>query len=106
MNYLLWTNKEIKKLSKEQRVVADYVKNHHPDFVRADESALGVKYSPPKAISRSIKKINDFAGKELNENKLQIQDKKCAETLMTFLCSPRFLLFDAHWFHNLDLLEP
>ena len=46
---LLWPNKEIKKLSKEQRVVADYVKNNHPDFVRSDESALGTKYSPPKA---------------------------------------------------------
>ena len=88
---LLWPDKEIKKLSKEQRVVADYVKNHHPDFVRADESAIGLKYSPPKAMSRSIKKINDFAGKELDESKLQVQDKKCAETLMVFLASPRFL---------------
>ena len=88
---LLWPNREIKKLSKEQRVVADYVKNNHPDFVRADETALGAKYSPPKAISRSIKKINDFAGKDLNESKLQMQDKKCAETLMGSLSSPRFL---------------
>ena len=31
---LLWPNKEIKKLSKEQRVVADYIKNHHTDFVK------------------------------------------------------------------------
>lgn len=88
---LLWPDREIKKLSKEQRVVADYVKNHHPDFVRTDESALGIRYSPPKAISRSIKKINDFAGKNLNESKLQMQDKKCAETLMCSLSSPRFL---------------
>ena len=76
---LLWPNKEIKKLSKEQRVVADYVKNHHPDFVRADENALGLKYSPPKAMSRSIKKINDFAGKSFDENKLAMQDRKCVE---------------------------
>ena len=88
---LLWPDREIKKLSKEQRVVADYVKNHHPDFVRTDESALGIRYSPPKAMSRSIKKINDFAGKNLNESKLQMQDKKCAETLMGSLSSPRFL---------------
>jgi hypothetical protein len=88
---LLWPNKEIKKLSKEQRVVADYIKNHHPDFVKSEESALGTKYSPPKALSRSIKKINDFAGKDLDESKLQMQDKKCAETLMTSLSSPRFL---------------
>jgi len=88
---LLWPNKEIKKLSKEQRVVADYIKNHHPDFVRTEESAIGTKYSPPKAISRSIKKINDFAGKDLDENKLQMQDRKSAETLMTSLSSPRFL---------------
>jgi hypothetical protein len=88
---LLWPDREIKKLSKEQRVVADYVKNHHPDFVRTDENALGIKYSPPKAMSRSIKKINDFAGKDLNESKLQMQDKKCAETLMGSLSSPRFL---------------
>ena len=88
---LLWPNKEIKKLSKEQRVVADYIKNHHPDFVKSEESALGTKYSPPKALSRAIKKINDFAGKDLDESKLQMQDKKCAETLMTSLSSPRFL---------------
>ena len=88
---LLWPNKEIKKLSKEQRVIADYIKNHHPDFVKSEESALGTKYSPPKALSRSIKKINDFAGKDLDESRLQMQDKKCAETLMTSLSSPRFL---------------
>ena len=88
---LLWPNREIKKLSKEQRVVADYVKNHHPDFVRADENALGIKYSPPKAMSRSIKKINDFAGKDLDENKLVMQDRKCVEVLMNSLSSPSFL---------------
>ena len=88
---MLWPGREIKKLSKEQRVIADYVKNHHPDFVRADENALGLKYSPPKAISRSIKKINDFAGKSLDENKLAMQDRKCVETLMNSLASPRFM---------------
>ena len=88
---LLWPDREIKKLSKEQRVVADYIKNHHPDFIRAEESAIGLKYSPPKALSRSIKKINDFAGRSLDEAKLQVQDKKCAETLMSSLSSPRFL---------------
>ena len=88
---LLWPDREIKKLSKEQRVVADYVKNHHPDFVRADENALGLKYSPPKAMSRSIKKINDFAGKNLDEGKLAMQDRKCVEALMGSLSSPRFV---------------
>ena len=88
---LLWPNKEIKKLSKEQRVVADYINNPHTACVKSEESALGTKYSPPKALSRSIKKINDFAGKDLDESKLQMQDKKCAETLMTSLSSPRFL---------------
>ena len=88
---MLWPGREIKKLSKEQRVIADYVKNHHPDFVRADENALGLKYSPPKAISRSIKKINDFARKSLDENKLAMQDRKCVETLMNSLASPRFM---------------
>ena len=88
---LLWPDREIKKLSKEQRIVADYVKNHHPDFVRADENALGLRYSPPKAMSRSIKKINDFAGKNLDENKLVMQDRKCVEVLMNSLASPRFM---------------
>ena len=88
---LLWPGREIKKLSKEQRVVADYVKNYHPDFVRADENAIGLKYSPPKAMSRSIKKINDFAGKTLDENKLIMQDRKCVEVLMNSLASPRFM---------------
>ena len=90
---LLWPNKEIKKLSKEQRVIADYVKNNHPDFIRSDESALGTKYSPPKALSRSIKKINDFAGKDLDESKLQMQDKKCAENLMNFLSGVFYVFF-------------
>ena len=29
---LLWPDREIKKLSKEQRVVADYIKNHQEDL--------------------------------------------------------------------------
>ena len=42
-------------------------------------------------MSRSIKKINDFAGKSFDENKLAMQDRKCVEVLMNSLSSPRFM---------------
>ncbi len=87
---LLWPNKEIKKLSKEQRVIANYVRDNFSE-VTLDDDAIGLKYTPPKAQSRVIKKINDYCGPQINDDKLTMQERKCIESLMHFLSSPRFL---------------
>ena len=87
---VLWPDREIKKLSKEQRIIADYIRDNFSN-VTIEDDAVGLKYSPPKAKSRVIKKINDFCGSQINDEKMTMQDKKCIESLMNFLSSPRFL---------------
>jgi len=89
LSQLLFPDAQITHLTKEYRAVHDFMQEHEgvPDC----ESAVNVKYFPPKAVSKIIKKINDYSGEELSEEKLNLQQKLSVESLGKFLAAPRFL---------------
>ena len=87
---LAFSDSKIKHLSKEFWAVHNYIVEEGLD-VFADESALSVKYSPPKADSKVIKKIYDCVGTEITEEKMTVQYKRCIEALRKFMSAPRFL---------------
>lgn len=88
---VLFPEQRLVHTSKEYLSVYNYVDNNESISTPNSESAINKRYSPPKAVSKIIKKINDYAQKNINENKLSIQEKKGIESLGGFLASPRFV---------------
>jgi phage gpG-like protein len=87
---LCFSDTKIKHLSKEFWAVHNFINEEGLDVFEG-ESALSVKYSPPKAESKVLKKINDCVGTEITEEKMTVQYKRCIESLRKFLSAPRFL---------------
>ena len=77
--------------SKEYQAVFDYVDKNENIQTPASEDAINRKYSPPKATSKIIKKINDYAQTSINEGKMAIVERRGVESLGNFLASPRFI---------------
>jgi len=81
---------KVKKLSKEQRVVHEYIISEieapKPEPVEATSN-----YTAPQAISRIIKKINDSTGIGLEEDKLSRSLQICCDKLRINLNNSRFL---------------
>lgn len=88
---ILFPEQRLVHTSKEYLSVYNYVDNHESISTPNSESAINKRYSSPKAVSKIIKKINDCAQTNINENKLSIQEKKGIESLGGFLASPRFV---------------
>lgn len=87
---LCFSDSKVKHLSKEFWAVHNFINEEGLDVFEG-ESALSVKYSPPKAESKVLKKINDYVGAEITEEKMTVQYKRCIESLRKFLSAPRFL---------------
>ena len=77
--------------AKEYQAVFEYVDKNENIKTPASEDAINKRYSPPKAMSKIIKKINDYAQTAINEDKMSIIEKRGAESLGNFLASPRFI---------------
>lgn len=87
---LAFSDSKIKHLSKEFWAVHSYISEEGLDIFE-DESALSVRYSPPKADSKVIKKILDCVGVEITEERMTVQYKRCISALRNFMSAPRFL---------------
>ena len=87
---LVFADANIKHLSVEFWAVHNYIESEDLKMPDA-ETALSVKYSPPKADSKIIKKINDCVGEDISEDKMTVQYKRCIESLRKFMSSPRLL---------------
>jgi hypothetical protein len=87
---LVFADENIKHLSKEFWAVHKYIESEGLALSES-ETALSVKYVPPKAESRVIKKINDCVGVEITEDKMTVQYKRCIAALGKFMSAPRFL---------------
>lgn len=88
---ILFPEERITPLSKQTIVVGDHIKTHQPENICSSETALGIEYHPPRSASAAIKKINRYTGKNLVETELTAKLKKCTESLLLFLDSPRFI---------------
>ena len=88
---VLFPEVRISKVKQEYICVHEYVEENDQLETPSSESAIFKKYSPPKATSKIIKKINDSAQTSINENKLSITERKGIESLGAFLSSPRLI---------------
>lgn len=79
------------QVSKEYSTILEYIHGQDSLQIHPSESAINRKYSPPKAVSKIIKKINDCCQKQIDESKLSIGERKAIESLGAFLSSPRFI---------------
>ena len=59
--------------------------------IHSEETSLSVKYSPPKADSKIVKKISDCVGHDIDLEKINVQEKRCISALKKFMSAPRFL---------------
>lgn len=87
--------------SKEYDSVLAYVESQDSLSTHPSENAVNKKYSPPRALSKIIKKINDCCQKNIEESKLSIGDRRSIESLGAFLSSPRLVQV----INNYDSLE-
>jgi hypothetical protein len=87
---MIFKDKVIKKLGLEQRAVMTHIKSVNPDFGAGKEGAMST-YSPPRAMARILKKINDSTGKELEEAALARHHFICATKLGINLANSRFV---------------
>ena len=87
---LVFAEDNIKHMSKEFWAVHEFIEEEGLGLPPS-ETALSVKYSPPKANSKVIKKINDCVGVEIEEDKMTVQYKRSIESLIKFMGAPRFL---------------
>jgi len=88
---VLFPEARVTHTSKEYQAVFDYVDTNDQIKTPASEDAINKRYSPPKAASKIIKKINDSAQTNINEDKLSMSERKGIESLGGFLASPRFI---------------
>lgn len=82
---------DIKKLSKQQRTVFDWMEKNVDVPVKPQSPSEYQNYIPPQAISRIIKKINDSTGMKLEDGKLNRHVQHCCERLKIHLNNSRFI---------------
>ena len=87
---LVFKDSKIKSLSAKHRVVVDFLKNYRTDVSNANEIVTTESWTPPKTLSKALKKVNDWCGVSLDEADLQRKQKTLIEQLMNHLRSPRF----------------
>ena len=90
---LAFKDRGIQPLSQQHRTVMEYLRRYRPEIVDDNEMLTSDKWSPPKSLSRSIKKVNDWAGQNFDEVTIQTKQKKMCEKLLFYLKSPRFVHF-------------
>lgn len=88
---ILFPDARITKVGQEYVAIHAYVESNEHLTTPAIEDAAFRQYSPPKAASKIIKKINDTAQTNIDENKLSMAERKGMESLGGFLASPRFI---------------
>ena len=86
---VLFPDKEVKRLSQEQRVVKQYldaVKKQQKEERRANRN----KYDPPESTQECIDLVNQYTNSDYIESDLKGIERKSLECLFKFLRSPRF----------------
>jgi len=80
-----------KKLSKQQRVVFDWIRDNVDVPKKPQSPSEYQNYIPPQAISRIVKKINDSTGMKLEYEKMNRHIQHCCERLKIHLNNSRFI---------------
>jgi SHS2 domain-containing protein len=104
---LVFRDRSIQTLSQRHRVVVDFMRKYRPEMVDENEMITRERWTPPRSLSKAIKKINDWAGQAYDELTIQTKQKKMCERLLFYLKSPRFNNFINQYstFADRDLFE-
>jgi len=104
---LIFQDRDVKNLSMEQRVVADFLKTNSPDYIKPKEEQEEIfEYDPPKSPTKVIKKINEYAQQNLEESKLRRMEKDFVEMTRKYISSPRFIqLMNTYQKQDSELFE-
>lgn len=88
---LTFQDPNIASLSAHHRVILDFLKDHRPDVLEEDDILAKGKWKPPTSFTKALKKINDWTGKNFDEFKMTVRERKNCEALLIHLNSPRIL---------------
>lgn len=87
---IVFGDEDIKSLSIQHRATIDFLKEYRPAILDDNELVTKDKWTPPNAVSKVVKKVNDWAGEELNSAVLSNKHEKMMQKLIKYLHSPRF----------------
>ena len=87
---LVFKDSSIRSLSMKHRVIVEFLKNYRSDVVDANEIVTTENWTPPKTVSRALKKVNEWCGVSLEESSLNRKYQQLMEQLINHLKSPRF----------------
>lgn len=90
---LVFKDADIQSLTLKHRAVVEFLSKYRPEVVDDNNRIADQKWTPPKALSRAIVKVNDYTGSEWQELNMPTKVKKCCEKLLIYLRSPRFVHF-------------
>lgn len=90
---LTFKDLDIQSLSLKHRAVVEFLTKYRPEIVDDNAQLATEKWLPPKALSRALKKVNDFTGSEWEELSMPTKIKRNCEKLLIYLRSPRFVNF-------------
>jgi hypothetical protein len=85
---LCFKDRSIASLSSEHRMVLDFLKEFRTDIT--EEQPVVDRWLAPKALSRAIKKVNDWTGSNFDELTMPTKQKKFCEKLLLYLQTVRF----------------
>jgi hypothetical protein len=88
---IVFKDKDIKPLSKEHKLVTDYIREHRPDVSDDEITLADTKYVPPRSFSRVLKKVNMYCDKNYDPITMPAKQKKWIEGLQSHLMSPFFI---------------
>lgn len=87
----LHSDKKIEPLGREVRTITKYLKEIGEYVVKKDEGTITEgEYFPPKTFHEILKKVNFYLHEELSTQNITAYEKKCLESTIQFMHSPRF----------------
>lgn len=88
----LWPERKVRSyLSKECRVIVEFLRESAPEKIRVEESGVGLGYKPPKDMIQAIKLINDSTFQELSTQNLSSQNRQNIKSFIRFINQPRVI---------------
>jgi hypothetical protein len=97
---LAFKDRDIQPLSQQHRTVMEFLRRYRPEIVDDNEMITNDKWSPPKSLSRAIKKVNDWAGQKFDEIDNSNQTKENDGEAFILFKKPSFRSFYKSIFNN------
>lgn len=88
----LFSDRKVAPLGREVRTINKFLDSVGERVVRkGEETPVDGKYEPPTTFHDILRRVNDYLHINLSTQSITAYQKKCLETTINFLHSPRFL---------------